>query len=293
LLLSFLGLRETLAEREDRPDIGIRYGQYLTHSLKRFILRSGSKGYTALALDDLETPINYRDEESKPSGPKRGPPPRSPPPNIWTREVIQALAAFCLLPLHNNSFMHIFPVFLSNPSEENAKTTLFSFNGGLGLQSPAIGLWLGLFGLCGILLQLFIYPRMQAHIGTLGNFRIALFIFPLTYALAPYLSLLPEHGFFRWFCIGVVAWSQIMARTLAIPSTVILLTNSAPAKSVLGKIHGMGNMFSSLARAVGPAIGGWMFAWGIQRGMVGAVWWFYLFIIAASALAQSYLLTPS
>jgi hypothetical protein len=52
-------------------------------------------------------------------------------------------------------------------------------------------------------------------------------------------------------------------------------------------------MLSSLARAIGPAVGGWVFAWGIQGGMVGAVWWFYLFIIAVSALAQSYLLQPS
>jgi MFS family permease len=291
LLLSFLGLRETLAGKEGSTDIGIRYGRYLTHSLKRYMSRNSSNGYAPLALDDMDT-RNPADEEAKP-GPKRGPPSRGPPPSIWTREVIQALAAFCLLPLHNNSFMHIFPVYLSNPPADNADATIFAFNGGLGLQSPSIGLWLGLLGVCGILLQLFIYPRMQARIGTLGNFRVALFIFPATYALAPYLSLLPERGFFRWFCIGVVAWSQIMARTLAIPSTVILLTNSAPEKRVLGKIHGVGNMLSSLARAVGPAVGGWVFAWGIQGGMVGAVWWFYLFVIAASALAQSYRLRPS
>jgi len=292
LLIAFLGLQETLDDGRSRPDVGIRYGRRLVSLARNYVLRNGSKGYTALALDEFDN-SSSRDEEIVALKPKRGPPPSNGPVNIWTKDVIQALAAFCLLPLHNNSFMHIFPVFLSNPPEDNAKHSIFSFNGGLGLQSPSIGLWLGLFGLCGILLQLFIYPRMQARIGTLGNFRISLFIFPITYALAPYLALLPQQGSFRWLCIGLIAWSQIMARTLAIPSTVILLTNSAPTKPVLGRIHGIGNMLASLSRAIGPTIGGWVFAWGIQRNIVGAVWWFYLFLISAVALFQSYRLRPS
>ncbi len=40
-----------------------------------------------------------------------------------------------------------------------------------------------------------------------------------------------------------------MARTMAIPSTVILLTEAAPAKNVLGTVHGAGNMLAALARS--------------------------------------------
>ena len=88
---------------------------------------------------------------------------------------------------------------------------------------------------------------MQAKIGTLGCFRVALFTFPLAYLFAPYLSLLENHGFSRWPCIAVILCAQAMARTIAIPRTAILLTNAAPAKNVLGAVHGAGNMFSSLA----------------------------------------------
>jgi len=184
--------------------------------------------------------------------------------------------------------MHIFPVYLSNPPDGNTEATLFRFNGGLGLRSPSIGLWLGCFGICGILLQLFIYPRIQARIGTLGVFRIALFMFPFTYSVAPYLSLVPRHGITYWLSISLVAWSQIMARTLAIPSTVILLTDSAPSKSALSTVHGAGNMLSSLARAIGPAVGGWVFAYGMDKGVIGAVWWFYLTVVAIGAFSWSY-----
>jgi hypothetical protein len=158
----------------------------------------------------------------------------------------------------------------------------------MGMHSRSIGLTLSFFGLCGILLQLFIYPRLQARFGTLGVFRISLILFPVVYLFAPFLVLLPESGLVRWLCIGVVTWGQIMARTLAIPSTVILVTHSAPAKSALGRIHGAGNMAASFARAVGPSLGGWVFAKGIEYDMVGMVWWFYLLVVAVMALAWSF-----
>ncbi|KAF4609810.1 hypothetical protein G7Y89_g15814 [Cudoniella acicularis] len=134
---------------------------------------------------------------------------------------------------------------------------------------------------------------MQARLGTLGCFRISLFIFPLAYLFAPYLSLLPEAGISRWGGIAVILCAQVMARTIAIPSTVILLTDSAPTKTVLGTVHGAGNMLSSLARAVGTAAGGWVFAWGMERGVVGMVWWSYLSVIAFVALGWSYTMRRS
>jgi Na+/melibiose symporter-like transporter len=258
-------------------------------SARPFLPRRLTKGYAPLALDDLDDTGAAVMEEEKPTPSiRQSTQPRATLRSVCTREVLCAMVSFGLLPLHNSAFMHVFPVYLSNPPADNSNATVFSFNGGLGLRSPSIGLWLGLFGICGILLQLFIYPRLQARIGTLGVFRIALFMFPVTYAIAPYLSLVPRSGFMHWFSIAIVAWSQIMARTLAIPSTVILLTDSAPMKSSLSTVHGAGNMLSSLARAIGPAVGGWVFAWGMNRDVIGAVWWFYLTVIAIGALIWSY-----
>lgn len=64
----------------------------------------------------------------------------------------------------------------------------------------------------------------------------------------------------------------------------ILLTEAAPAKNVLGTVHGAGNMLASLARALGPAIGGLVFSWGVEHGVIGAAWWFYLVPAAGVAL---------
>ncbi|KAI0450813.1 major facilitator superfamily domain-containing protein [Xylaria acuta] len=292
LLLAVLGLKETLLGREEHSDWGLRIGT----AARRLAMRLWNRGptshkYTMMHDNEEASFLN----DSEPSSEKTEPSitlakaSNIPFRGIWTQKVISALVSFGLLPLHNSAFMHIFPVYLSSPPADNTEATFFAFSGGLGLRSATIGLWLSAFGIGGILLQLFIYPRLQKRIGTRGVFRIALFLFPVTYVAAPYLSLLAgDHGA-RWVFLGFVVCAQIMARTMAIPSTVILLTEAAPAKTVLGTVHGAGNTLASLARAVGPAVGGYVFALGVEEGVIGLVWWLYLVGVALCALAWSYL----
>ncbi|KAK8063679.1 hypothetical protein PG996_008331 [Apiospora saccharicola] len=290
LFLAVLGLRETLPGKEAVEDFGLRVGRSLAMLFRTYIYPGRARGYTTVGTQDSEVLIEGGEHDEKPPAADIGLVRKAEPKpfrQIWTREVLASLVSFGILPLHNSAFMHIFPVYLSSPPADNTEATIFAFTGGLGLRSASIGIWLSSFGVCGILLQLFIYPRFQARIGTRGVFRIALVLFPATYAAAPYLSLVAGDSALRYGLLGLVVCAQIMARTMAIPSTVILLTESAPDKSVLGTIHGAGNMLASLARAVGPALGGWVFALGVEEGVVGLVWWLYLVIIAVCALAWS------
>ncbi|KAI1809516.1 major facilitator superfamily domain-containing protein [Poronia punctata] len=298
-ILAFLGLRETGPGRSGKDeDWGLRLGRRCTCIWWR--RRKDTRGYTALENNDGKKEEEEEEEEEEETACEKLS--EKPPRTIWTRKVLSALISFSLLPLHNSAFMHIFPVFLSSPptpstspsTNSPSSSSFLFFSGGLGLPPSTIGLCLSFFGVGGILLQLFIYPRLQRRIGTRGVLRIALSMFPVTYLVAPYLSLLAGDGesvsvsVWVWVLLGVVVCAQIMARTMAIPSTVILLTEAAPSKKVLGTVHGAGNMLSSLARAVGPAVGGYVFAVGVEKGVVGLVWWVYLVGVALGALAWSY-----
>lgn len=42
---------------------------------------------------------------------------------------------------------------------------------------------------------------------------------------------------------------------------------------MLGTIHGIAQSVSSASRTVGPVLGGWLYGVGLQKGMVGGVWW--------------------
>jgi MFS family permease len=287
LILATLFLRETLPGMESAVDPGLRLGSALHRLVLKILGQRDHGAYTEVKDEEsLSEPSSAIEQpEAKLPPDEQGPkPPQLPFRKIWTRNVLASTVAFGLLPLHNAAFMHIFPIFLSTPSADNSHATLVAFAGGLGLTSSTIGLWLSAFGTVGILLQLFIYPRLQSRIGTLGVFRIALLLFPAVYAVAPYLSLLPPNGILRWLGLGVVICGQIAARTMAIPSTVILLTEAAPAKTVLGTVHGAGNTIASLARAIGPAVGGVVFGWGVHAGIIGMVWWLYLVCVSLLAL---------
>ncbi|EPS37131.1 hypothetical protein H072_9274 [Dactylellina haptotyla CBS 200.50] len=292
LVLAVGGLRETLPSktRPGHRDIGIE----LRKRIMRLIMRITMHGYEVIR-DEESTVTAAATPQSTISAPpdsrKPIPGPQAPG-SIRTKVIAMTLAGFTLLPFHNAAFMQLFPIFLSTPfNQENFKSQTQSnslfFTGGLGYDSSTIGLYLSAFGCSGIFLQMFIYPTLQARFGTLRIFRFAFIIFPLSYILTPYV-LLFESSITRGIAIAFVLFLQVMARTLAIPSSVILLTNAAPSPKLLGTLHGIGNMLSSLARAVGPALGGWISAKGMEIGMVGCVWWTYLTGIAILGIFVSW-----
>ncbi|KAF2186246.1 MFS general substrate transporter [Zopfia rhizophila CBS 207.26] len=302
LTLATLGLKESLPTKEHDWDLGIAVGKSITGFFKRSVFRRDASGYTAVqieeteilmadcAVTDVSSTGTSTPTESTPSPPPTPRTHRLPFRQIWTRHLLMTLFSFGLLPLHNSTFIHIFPVYLCMPTEPNLHPTVFRFTGGLGLASPTVGMYLAAFGICGILLQLFIYPRIQRRIGTLGAFRLANMIFPAAYLFVPYLSLLSGHLVARWPAMAAILFAQVMGRTMAIPSSVLLLTEATPQKSVLGTVHGAGNALSALASAGGPMIGGLILAWGIDMGVVGVVWWAWLCLVALVALGWSFVL---
>ena len=87
-----------------------------------------------------------------------------------------------------------------------------------------------------------------------------------------------------------VLFLQVTARTMAMPSSVILLTQAAPRRSALSTINGAGSTLSALASATGPVVGGVIMARGIEIEAIGLVWWSWLLVIGLAALVWSFLL---
>lgn len=292
LSLAVFGLKETVPGSEGEKDWGLVVGDWIRNQFSTIFLRQKQEGYTV--VDGSSDGEEIEAQIQKPSPiitatprPKMSITSRA----MWTREVMVTIVSFALLPLHNAAFMQIFPVFLSTPPSETHPSSAFAFSGGLGLPSPTIGIFLSAFGIFGILLQLCIYPHLQAWLGTLRSYRVALAIFPFAYIVAPYICLIPhEHPILQKISIASILFFQITARTFGIPSSVILLTNSAPSPLALGAVHGVGNMASSLSRTVGPLLGGIIFGWGLDSGVVGTVWWGYLLVISVGGLAWSWTL---
>ena len=57
---------------------------------------------------------------------------------------------------------------------------------------------------------------------------------------------------------------------------------------MLGTIHGIGQSASSAARTVGPALGGWLYGVGLEKGVVGAVFWGLAGMAGVTVLASNW-----
>jgi hypothetical protein len=308
LLISALGvlcfLEETSELCKYRSDPCLRIGQWI----KRHIFRRNVPivhGYSAVPRDDyasLEmqmTPTSARrptvtqDETTAKS--KRV----LPFKKIWTRNLINTMLAHGLLAMHLGTFNSLWYIFLSapryNPADPHPpgfRPHGLHFTGGLALPPPQIGLALAILGVIGITLQLLLYPSLSQRLGAALSYRIFLALFPLTYFLTPFLSIVPSskappHGVTGtpiWMSITVVLFIQVLARTFALPCTAILVNNCSPHPSVLGTVHGLGQSMSSLTRTFGPIMFGWIMGRGLETGLVGLSWWILAGVAAVGCL---------
>lgn len=286
-LAVWLGLEETLDALRDLPaDLGSRVGHRIARLFrKRFgATHSRDVSYSSLPTTDVE--LSAESPGVKPS--TRRYTQRLPFRRIFTRNVVMTLSAHFLLALHLGTFNSLWFVFLSTPvwdpkTSEHERHLPFRFTGGLGLHPQLVGLAMAILGVIGINLQLFLYPRVSGRLGLVKSWRLSLICFPLAYFLVPYLSVVPssvsspppepKRGIPIWASICGVLLIQVMGRTFALPSQTILVNNCSPHPSILGTVHGLGQSVSSAARTLGPMASGVIYGFGLNRGIVGLVWW--------------------
>ncbi|KAI5462413.1 major facilitator superfamily domain-containing protein [Mariannaea sp. PMI_226] len=295
----WLGLEETQdVLREKGPDLGSRLGKKLFSLIQSKFSNHPGVGYSSLPTSEVElaegeTPVKLS---------KRRYTQRLPFRQMFTRNVVLTLVASFLMGTHLGSFNSLWFVFLSTPSwdpktSKNERHLPFFFTGGLGLQPRSVGFAMAILGIIGITLQLFLYPRISARLGNLKAWRIFQCCFPLTYFIVPYLSVVPSNesspppgpkgGPAIWLAIIGVLAIQVLGRTFALPSQTILVNNASPHPSVLGSIHGVGQSVNSASRTFGPMLGGVIYGFGLNNGMIGLVWWIMSGIAICAVFAST------
>ena len=205
--------------------------------------------------------------------------PRPAPPfyHALTPNVLLVMSTVAFMDFQMGGFASLWTIFLSSakrsPTDSPPVSLPFHFTGGLGFSPSTIGFAMSILGFIGILLQLTVYPRVNARYGLLRSTKWSLFVFPLAYFLAPYLSLLTGQSMILWLGIIGVLLLQVGARTFSLPGSILLINNSSPGPQLLGTVHGMGAATSSAFRTVGPIVAGHWYARGLEGGMVGLGWW--------------------
>lgn len=289
------GLEETLLSCKGKPGLGSFAMKIFARIVGR-VAGTSSPLYTRLPFRDYEEngPLlagaldrseSYELEEkaSKPIRVKRALPFR----RIWTKNVLCTLGAQAFFDFQMGAFNNLWLLFLSTPRYDSsdpaspAQSLPFMFTGGLGMLPQSVGFATAILGVIGMFLQFTIYPSINGRLGTAKSYQYFLSLFPLAYALAPYIALAPSstpppgqaNGPWVWIWIIVVLFCQVTARTFTLPTSIILLNNCSPHPSVLGTIHGIGQSVSSAFRTIGPIFSGAWYGYGLDIGMVGFAWW--------------------
>lgn len=296
----YLFLEETLKERKGLPDHGLELGVRVKALLT---FNRSHSGYSHInAWEDTALQMETFENEQKPMPEKPVKPKVNgvlPFSRLWTRNVIFTLVTGAFYDFHLGAFTNIWSLFLSTPrgigpgagssTPPHKRNLPLLFTGGLGMPAATVGVATSFLGILGMILQIFLYPPIQARLGTIRSYRYFLPLFPFAYFVAPYLSILPSStpapepssGFMIWLGIIFTLLLQVTARTFTLPASIILLNNCSPHPSVLGTIHGLGQSVSAGFRTVGPVVGGWWYGYGLDIGMVAWGWW----LVAAMSIA--------
>jgi len=303
----FLGLRETQQGLKYNRDRGLELAETIKYWARSVMFRRF--GYTSLNQVDGAGPGTAVDQDLTENFAmnqlQSQPPPllrKSSSETISTTRpstrvvlstpnVLLVLLTVAIFDFQMGGFASLWLVFLSSSRRDptDSINLPFHFTGGLAFPPSTLGFAMAILGFLGIVLQILLYPRVNARYGLLKSTRWSLLVFPLAYFLAPYLSLLVRSvnldavaadansntspSAALWFGITLVLLLQVGARTFALPGTILLINNSAPHPSMLGTVHGLGASTSSAFRTIGPIITGYWYGVGLHQGMVGFGWW--------------------
>ena len=239
------------------------------------------------------TPVADVDPEREPPSPHKSAQPliekQAAAPSmraVFTRQSVINLVAYTFLALHSVAYDQVLPVFLNYPERgsldgppaDEPRGPIF-FSGGFGLDSGSIGTIFMLYGVvCGVV-QFLLFPALCARFGVLRCFRGCALAFPLVYIVTPYTGQIGG-GWPRYAALVIVMSVKAFAVIVGFPCTTILLTNSARSLGVLGTLNGFATTFSALGRALGPAIAGAAFSFGVKHTFIALPWW----LLASMAL---------
>jgi hypothetical protein len=287
-----LFLKETLEAKKHRKDYGLMLGSTLTASCSRRKGRRTPKSWHS--SDDESRPFLGADLDSEPSTPlsrtrsfKRQIPAKEPGyRDVFSRQSSINLCAYTLLAMHSVAYDQLLPVFMHHPEQgiTNPDVHLpLRFAGGFGINSGRIGVLSTIYGVFGMLIQFTVFPPLARKLGVLRCFRYSVLSFPVIYLLTPFTSLLPTKFLKQAIMLALMLLKGWLC-VFAFPCSTILLTNSAVSLKILGTLNGVSTSISAIGRAAGPALCGFAFTLGVDRGYIIAPWWLLTIISIFAAI---------
>lgn len=178
--------------------------------------------------------------------------------------VIMLTIALILVAYHQMAFGSTIPVhLLDKPAKSLGHLDLI---GGFGYTVHDVGTYMAVNGVLALLIQGFIFPPFVEKVGVWHSFVSMIVLYPLSYVVMPFLSLLPKSVLPVGIYVALIM--QNFFGIIMIPCGLILLKNAAASPKVLGRVNGMAMSGTCLARTIASPLVGLIYS----RGGSGAAW---------------------
>ncbi|OAX43209.1 MFS general substrate transporter [Rhizopogon vinicolor AM-OR11-026] len=181
--------------------------------------------------------------------------------------VVVATSAYAAIALIEISFRAVQPVFYATPIKM----------GGLGLDTPAIGIILALLGILNGTLQALFFVRLHNWLGGRNLYLFSIFsCFPML-ALFPVISSITKVQGLSYFVYLLVGLQLLLFVMLSSAYGVVFMyiNASAPNRASIGATNGLAQTVVSITRAVGPALVNTAYSLSIEKQLLGGnmVYW--------------------
>ncbi|OZJ04906.1 hypothetical protein BZG36_02505 [Bifiguratus adelaidae] len=181
--------------------------------------------------------------------------------SVLTKPVLYIVGTYAMVCLQSIIYEELYVIWAAQPLS----------SGGLAFTSHQIGISLSIAGGMTLGVQLLCWPWIQRRLGTLRCFRTALWVYVIIYFLQGYIrELINFHDNVRdntlvWIALVMALLFKTICSVTVFTSSMILISNSAPSLSTLGTINGFAQCMASGTRAIGPAVGGALYSWGLAQ----------------------------
>lgn len=198
--------------------------------------------------------------------------------SIWNKRVVGFIIALSIFTYHSMTYDHLMPIFFEDERSPPATLAaaaarlpaLLASSGGLGLSLRDVGMIMAVNGFIALLVQAVIFPLAAERVGVYKLFLIVTVLHPIVYAVVPLLLLVPESLVFPaiYTCLAV---RNVLSITLY-PLLLILIKESTPTSSALGKVNGLAASAGAACRMIAPPIAGYLYTFGSKMNCTSLAW---------------------
>jgi hypothetical protein len=126
-------------------------------------------------------------------------------------------------------------------------------------------------GLMALFIQSVIFAPLTDWLGIWRLFVLVTTLHPITYFIIPFLVLLPSNLVYAgiYTCLAI----RNILSIVSYPVLLILIKQSGPSCSVMGKINGLAASAGAACRTIAPPVAGYMYSAGTASGCTAIAWW--------------------